>query len=181
MAATDPRPLHGPAGQQRAARRAETRATPPRLLRCLGAQELHERIEEEIGRAGRHRTALCLLLLRLEDFEQIAELHGAELAHRALLQTGETLLAELRRFDRVGRPQQDELAVVLPGAAGTQGEAVARRALQRLRSIKLEVDGTRRSLSVCIGIAAWRAPWSASELLAETRCAAGLSSQGAED
>lgn len=182
MAATDPRPFDSLHSGQEAVRRIDTAIDPAvRTLRCLPAQELRDRIEEEVGRAGRHHTPLCLLLLRLDDFEQIAQEHGAELAQRALLTAGETLLAELRRFDRIGRPQRDELVVVLPGAAGIQGEAVARRALQRLRAIKIEVAGGRRPLCVSIGIAAWRAPWNASQLIAEARCAAGLTPQSAGD
>ncbi len=182
MAATDPRPLHNQqdASARRAARVSADHA-PASAIRCLSDDELYERLEEEIGRAGRHGTALCALLLRLDDFEEIAQAHGAALSERALLHAGETLLGQLRRFDRVGRPQQDELLIVLPGAAGVEGEAVARRALRRLRAIKIEVDRVRRPLGVCIGIAAWRSPWSASELIEEARCAAGLSRQGAGD
>ncbi|MGA8354454.1 MAG: GGDEF domain-containing protein [Solirubrobacteraceae bacterium] len=182
MAATDPQPFDSPlVGQEPVRPPGTLAAIAARALRCLSGQELQERVEEEVGRAGRHRTPLCLLLLRLDDFEQIAQEHGGELAQRALLAAGETLLGELRRFDRIGRPQQDELVVVLPGAAGIQGETVARRALQRLREIKIEVDGARRPLCVSIGIAAWRAPWNASQLIAEARCAAGLAPQSAED
>lgn len=182
MAATDPRPFHTPqdaAGRQTARRGADR--VPARPIHCLSNEELHERLEEEVGRATRHGTALCCLLLRLEDFEQIADAYGADLAERALLHAGETLLAQLRRFDRVGRPLQNELLIVLPGAAGVEGEAVARRALRRLRAIKIEVDRVRRPLSVCIGIAAWRSPWNASQMIEEARCAAGLARQGTGD
>lgn len=182
MAATDPRPSHNrqdAAGGQAAAGAADH--TPAREIHFLSDEELRERLEEEVGRAARHGTALCCLLLRLDDFQEIAQAHGAALSERALLHAGETLLGQLRRFDRVGRPRQDELLIVLPGAAGIEGEAVARRALRRLRAIKIEVDHVRRALGVCIGIAAWRSPWNASQLIEEARRAAGLSRQGAGD
>lgn len=153
---------------------------PSGKLRCLGPTELIERIDEEVGRAIRHRTPLCCLIVRLEKLQQIAQQHGAELSERALSHAGEAIVAELRRFDRVGRPLQDEIAVVLPGAAAAQGEVVARRALARLHSIKIEVDRTRRPLSVSVGIAAWREPWSAQQLIDEARLAATLNRQGAE-
>jgi diguanylate cyclase len=182
MPATDPRPFDSLLGGQKPVRHEKTpTAIVAGTMRCLSAQELQDRIDEEAGRAGRHRTPLCLLLLRLDDFEQIAHEHGEELAQRALLAAGETLLGELRRFDRIGRPKRDELVVVLPGAAGVQGEAVARRALRRLREIKIEVDAARRPLCVSIGIAAWRDPWNAAQLIAEARCAAGLPPQSAGD
>lgn len=141
--------------------------------RCLDAEQLQERIDEEIGRASRHGTSLSCLLVRIDDFEQISQAHGRQLAERALLHAGEALSAELRRFDRVGRPSQSELIVVLPGADDHQGESVARRALGRLRSIKIEIGRVRRPLGLSVGIAAWRAPWSAERLLDEARAAAG--------
>jgi diguanylate cyclase (GGDEF)-like protein len=158
-------------------------ATTERLLsglRCLDAIELAERIEEEVGRAIRHGTPLCCLLVRLEDLDEIANRHGAELSERALSHAGEAIRAELRRFDRVGRPLPEELAVVLPGAARPQGEAVARRALRRLHAIKIEVQGVRRPLCASVGIAAWKAPWNAQQLIDQARLAAGITRQAAE-
>jgi diguanylate cyclase (GGDEF)-like protein len=189
MAATDPRLIqsdqlmHGkdlPANPAQASPPGE-RQRAAQALRCLGAQELHERLEEEVSRAVRHGTPLCCLLLRLRDFDQIAQRHGQELADHALLHAGSTLLSELRRFDRIGRPRQDELLVLLPGAASAQGESVARRALSRLRSIKIEVQSIRKPLSVSIGIAAWRAPWSAEQLIRQARIAADVHPQSATD
>jgi diguanylate cyclase (GGDEF)-like protein len=150
-------------------------------LRCLDTEQLQDRVEEEVSRASRHGTPLSCLLLRLENFQQIAEAHGTGLAERALLHAGQTLLSELRRFDRVGRPLQDELVVVLPGAASAQGEAVARRALWRLRAVKIEADRVRRPLCVSIGIAAWRAPWGAQQLIDQARRAAGSMPQSNGD
>lgn len=160
MAAIDPRPL--------------------RRLRCLDPHELDRRVDEEVSRAVRHGTPLACLLVRLDDFQQIAEEHGPELAEQALMHAGEAICSELRRFDRVGRPRPDELVVVLPGAAVMQGETVARRALTRLRSIKIEFERTRRPLCVSVGIAAWRAPWSAQQVIDQARCAAGNARQSAE-
>ena len=58
---------------------------------------------------------------------------------------------------RPGRQaERGRAAVLLPGADGPRGEIVARRALERLRAIKVEADGTRRPLRVSVGLAAWR-------------------------
>lgn len=148
-----------------------------RRVRRLDAGQLAERVDEEIGRASRHGTGLCCLVIGLDDFAEISAAHGQELAERALLHAGDALSVELRRFDRVGRPSESELAIVLPGAGASEGECVARRAIARLHAIKLEIGRVRRPLSVSVGIAAWRAPWSAQRLLEEARAAAALTSQ----
>lgn len=166
----------------RARQQAERRNARARVAAtCLDAQQLQERIDEEVGRASRHRTSLCCLLVRIDDFEQISQTHGRQLAERALLHAGEALSVELRRFDRVGRPSENELIVVLPGANDQQGESVARRALARLRSIKIEIGRVRRPLCLSVGIATWRAPWSAQRLIDEARAAASTPVWASED
>ena len=120
---------------------------PAGAIVCLSAQALAERMEEEINRAGRHGTPLSCLVVVIENLD------------------------ELRRFDRVGRPSEGELAVLLPGADEPHGEIVARRALERLRAIKVEADGARRPLRVSVGLAAWREDLGGEELLAQTRAA----------
>ncbi len=139
---------------------------------CLSAEALAERLEEEINRAGRHDTPLSCLLVVIENLDELAKAHGSELSEQTLVYVGEALRRELRRFDRVGRPSDGELAVLLPGADGPRGEIVARRALARLRAIKVEADGERRPLRVSVGLAAWREDVAGKELLAQTRAAA---------
>jgi len=139
---------------------------------CLSASALEDRLEEEINRAGRHGTPLSCLLVAIDDLAELASRHGRELPEQALAYAGPALLRELRRFDRVGRPSDTELLVVLPGADGPRGEIVARRVLDRLRAIKIETGGVRRSLRVSVGLAAWHEDLDGEQLLAHTRAAA---------
>jgi diguanylate cyclase (GGDEF)-like protein len=153
---------------------------PPRgSLEYLSALALRERLEEEVNRAGRHGTALSCLLLDLEDLHEVRRVHGEELAERVLAYVELALRRELRRFDRVGRPTEGELLVVLPGADGPRGEIVARRVLGRLRALKLEAAGERRPLRVSVGLALWREGMSGGALLGEARRATRSGRAGA--
>lgn len=143
-----------------------------RSIDCLSAAALAERLEEEINRAGRYGTPLSCLLVAIDDAAEMASQHGRELPEQALAYAGPVLMRELRRFDRVGRPSDAELLVVLPGADGPRGEIVARRVIERLRAIKIESGGVRRPLRVSVGLAAWREDLSGEQLLAQTRAAA---------
>ncbi len=147
---------------------------------CLSARALTERLEEEINRAGRHDTSLSCLLVVIDNLDELSREHGGELSEQTLSYVGPALRRELRRFDRIGRPSDDELLVVLPGADSTRGEIVAKRVLDRLRTIKVEANGIRRPLRVSVGLAAWQTDSSAEDLLAQTRVAA-RSGQGVED
>jgi GGDEF domain-containing protein len=131
-------------------------------------------MEEEIGRAERHGTNLCCLLVVIEDLDEMARTHGADLPEQTLLYVAGALEPELRRFDRIGRPSPSELLIVLPGADGARGEMVARRVLERLRTIKVESQGARRALAVTVGLVAWSAEMASEDLLVRSRAAARL-------
>lgn len=139
---------------------------------CLSSAELVARLDEEVHRAGRHRTALSCLLVSLDDVEHLSSTHGEELPSQALAYLGVALGRELRRFDRVGHAAEGELLVVLPGADERRGEIVARRALGRLHAVKIESGGKRHPLRISVGIAAWQEGLTANQLLAQTRRAA---------
>jgi diguanylate cyclase (GGDEF)-like protein len=158
MAASDP--------NQRAHR------LPPGRTACLSAPALQQLLEEEIKRAERHDTALSCLLVVIDNLDELSREHGSELPEQTLAYVGGALRRELRQFDRVGRPSDSELLIVLPGADGPRGEIVARRVLDRLRTIKVEAEGIRRPLRVSVGLASWREDDSGEDLLSQTRAAA---------
>jgi len=141
-------------------------------LEPLSAVALDERVDEEINRAERQGTHLSCLLVVVENLEEMIREHGRGLSEETLTYVAGALRGELRRFDRIGRPGEGELLIVLPGADGPVGEIVARRVLERVRTIKVESHGTRRPLQISVGLAAWRSDMSGPELLARSRTAA---------
>jgi diguanylate cyclase (GGDEF)-like protein len=147
---------------------------PPAEVECLAPGALRERLEEEIGRAERHGTQLSCLLVVLENLDEMMREHGAELREQTLEYVATALQRELRRFDRVGRGgrlSSGDLVVILPGADSPRAEIVARRALERTRTIKVEAQGTRWPLHVSVGLASWREGTSAQGLLGQARAA----------
>ena len=138
----------------------------------LPAAALQERLTEEVARAERGLGPLSCLVVVIEDLAAVVERYGDGLAEQALTHLAQALRAELRVFDQVGRPGTRELVVLLPGADGPRGEIVARRGLQRLRTIKIEVDGERRPLPIAIGLASWREGLTPDGLVEEARSAA---------
>lgn len=135
------------------------------------AGELQARLDEEVCRAERQGTALSCLLVSLDAARLQAE-HGEQMPAQALAYAAGALTRQLRCFDRVGQLSTSELLVLLPGADGPRAEIVARRALGRLRAVKVELDGRRHSIGVAIGLGTWSAGLSAAQLLERTRLAA---------
>jgi GGDEF domain-containing protein len=146
---------------------------PPSSRGPVPADVLVERVEEEIARAERQHTRLSCLLVGVEDLKAIEQTHGKLLSQQAVAYMGLVLRRELRRYDRVGPTSEHDYLVVLPGVDSARGEIVARRALERLRAIKVEEHDGCRTLGVIAGIATWREGQTAQELLAQAKTAAG--------
>ena len=153
----------------------------PGVFDWPGAVELDERLSEEIGRAERHGTQLSCLLVVVDNLEEMAGEHGGELREQTMAYIAGALRRELRRFDRVGMPSDRELLIVLPGADGPRGEMVARRVLDRLRSIKVEARGRREALRISVGLSAWRPESTPRTLIGRARAAAERSANGGPD
>jgi diguanylate cyclase (GGDEF)-like protein len=147
---------------------------------CPTPAAMSERLQEEISRAERFGTRLSCLLVVIDNLDRMAREHGGELREQAVDYVAGALRRELRRFDRVGRIGRDgdeeqdpvrELLIVLPGADGPRGEIVARRALERMRTIKIEAGGTRQPLEISVGLAAWQGDVSAEAMVGRARAA----------
>lgn len=164
MAASDPHQRSDPA------------ATGDGDTYALGS--LGERLGEEIARAERHGTGLSCLLVAFDDLDRMAGGHPDELREQTLEYVVGALRSELRCFDRVGRTAEGDVLLLLPGADSPRAEVVARRALERLRTIKVESAGTRTPLQVSVGLAAWRDGLGAQALVLQAHAA--LRSIGAE-
>lgn len=151
-----------------------SRATSPRRRSTpfLSRDALLTRLEEEISRAGRHQSALCCLLVQLEDIKSIERIHGVTISRELLSHVSGILRAEFRRFDRVGEAGEGEFLALLPGADGLRSEMVARRVLNRLRAIKIEVDDRRQPMRISVSLAVWHSGLTAEGLIARARSAA---------
>jgi diguanylate cyclase (GGDEF)-like protein len=164
-------------GEGKAPREGMAASDPHRHLRRpapgvgapLQSGDLIARIDEEIGRAERLGTPVSCLVITIGNLDDLIYAHGSALGQEALAFIAQALRGELRRFDRIGRASEEELAVVLPGADGPRGEIVARRMLARLRSIKVESDGARRPLRILLGLSEWAKDVGPAELLEEAR------------
>ncbi len=122
------------------------------------------RLRSEVQRSRRHGRPLCVASLDLDGFRTLNARHGRKVGDRVLVRVAEILSQFMRTTDEVSRSPADEFVVLLPetDAAG------AKLALERvLLELEAERVGAVEALSASVGIAEWRRPMSAEELLAQ--------------
>lgn len=116
---------------------------------------IHNRryVEEELARlasaARRHHTPLAALLVDIDHFKQVNDVHGHADGDAALRRVAEGLRRSVRAEDVVARWGGDELLVLLPN---TDLEAAVAMA-ERLR-VATEAEGGEAPVTVSIGCAA---------------------------
>ncbi len=144
--------------------RARAEAGTDAVTGCMNHRAMRRRLDEEIDRATRTGGPLSALLIDLDDFKLVNDLHGHQAGDALLRSVVHALVGEFRAFDRVARYGGDEFVVILPNAELPSAAAAAARALARLRAIPAQ-DGIDAGVSASIGAGQWQAPMSTDELL----------------
>jgi diguanylate cyclase (GGDEF)-like protein len=89
---------------------------------------LQEILELEIQHSLTHKTPLSMMIIDIDDFKRINDSHGHLFGDRVIKETAETISANVRSDDRLGRYGGDEFVVIMPGADAETAMHVAGRA-----------------------------------------------------
>jgi diguanylate cyclase (GGDEF)-like protein/PAS domain S-box-containing protein len=113
--------------------------------------------------AGPYGTAVDVLLLDLDDFKEVNDVHGHHAGDQMLIEVGRRLRACLRPSDVVARLGGDEFVILLVGSL--DADAAAEQIVGSLKA-PLWIDGTMLRPGVSLGLASISEdPVDASELL----------------
>ncbi|CAI3794240.1 putative bifunctional diguanylate cyclase/phosphodiesterase [Pseudarthrobacter sp. MM222] len=118
------------------------------LTRLSNRQLFNDRLAGALQ--GPHGTAVDVLLLDLDDFKEVNDIHGHHAGDQMLIEVGRRLRACVSPDDVVARLGGDEFVVLLVGS--TDPEATAERIVSALK-VPLWIDGTMLRPSLSLGLA----------------------------
>jgi diguanylate cyclase (GGDEF)-like protein len=121
------------------------------LTALLNHRSFHERLAAGLERARLDERPLCLVVLDLDNFKTFNDAHGHPCGDDALRAVAEALSSSVRADDIAARVGGEEFALILPGADGDEGFAIAERARAAISEIR--IADTRLECSA--GIAAY--------------------------
>ena len=100
-------------------------------------QRFGEQLSKEISRAQRHKRALSVLLLRVENVQELRTRYGRFLTERLLRQIGVTMEETMRYTDFLGAYNDDGFAGILVEADQAAAERARERMLEALEKVGL--------------------------------------------
>lgn len=142
-------------------RELETAATTDAKTGLLNAVAWENLCHREIARAARDDTPLAILMIDIDHFKHVNDVHGHLVGDKVLRGLGRHLVTVIREYDSAGRFGGEEFVVVLPDAAVDVAVAIAERIRAQVNTVSVAdlADGSDRTgtaLAVSIGVAMLR-------------------------
>jgi diguanylate cyclase (GGDEF)-like protein/PAS domain S-box-containing protein len=109
--------------------------------------------EHELERARRHGSALSLVMLDIDHFKSVNDLHGHPTGDAALKAVGAMLSATTRVGDLACRLGGEEFAVLLPGMGHDGALERAEKWRSALSGLAIAADGAVLRLTASFGVA----------------------------
>jgi diguanylate cyclase len=139
------------ASQRELARVDELTGLPNRRAGREGLGREHERLERTGSRAG-------LLLIDVDRFKQVNDVHGYRCGDGVLRAVARSIADEVRKMDLVCRWGGEEFVVIAPDASGQTSCALAERIRAAIGGdLGITVGSVPLSVTVSIGVAELRA------------------------
>jgi two-component system cell cycle response regulator len=123
------------------------------LTGAFNRRHLQERLWSEAAFARRHGTPLSLILLDIDHFKQINDVHGHTVGDEALRQLAQSLLALTRKEDVLARYGGEEFALVTRGIHRDEVLALAERVRRSVEQQRMVTESGPLAFTVSIGIA----------------------------
>ena len=113
-------------------------------------------LQHEVIFSDRYGTPLAVSMLDIDLFKEINDTYGHMVGDEVLRKLAAELRDHIRHPDVIGRYGGEEFLVVLPHSTIKAAAEQAERLCNHVRSLVIECNGARVSLTVSIGIAQYK-------------------------
>lgn len=115
---------------------------------------IEQRIQEEIGRAQRERSALSCLFIDIDHFKRVNDRFGHQSGDDVLCEVARRIKKELRLSDSLGRFGGEEFIVLLTQATLQDAARIAERIRAGVAQRAIPISGAQESLQISVSIGA---------------------------
>jgi diguanylate cyclase (GGDEF)-like protein/PAS domain S-box-containing protein len=123
------------------------------LTGLFNRRHFMELAEREYRSARRHKTALSVLMIDMDNFKQVNDRYGHAVGDLALQVAAKAMSSTVRAIDVVARYGGDEFVVLLPGCDGVAAHVIAERLREGIKGWTVATKEGSIRLSLSIGTA----------------------------
>jgi len=134
------------------------------LTLAFNLRHLAPCLREEMAYAHKTSSPLSFLLLDLDHFKRVNDLHGHAAGDAVLRQFAARVRERVRRADVLVRRGGEEFALVMPATSSHEALVIAERIQETMEMEILSFEGTPIGQTVSIGVATWDGEESAESL-----------------
>lgn len=127
-------------------------ATIDPLTKALNRRAFMRFSERELSRFKRDNSQLATLMLDIDHFKQVNDVHGHAMGDKVLAKLVSVSASVLRQEDLIGRLGGEEFAIVLVDADAAAASRVADRIRLAIKQIKFPSEAGPFNVSVSIGV-----------------------------
>lgn len=129
------------------------------LTECVNYRWIMEILANEITRCRRYHKEMAVIMIDIDHFKEVNDRYGHVTGNKVLKAFAETVKANVRSIDIVGRYGGEEFLVVLPEANHRQALTVLERVKNKVMDLRFSFmgaeDGVRPTLHFSAGIASF--------------------------
>ena len=122
-------------------------------------------LDQELDRSSREGSSVAVIMFDADHFKRINDHFGHAIGDRALLAIAAAITQKLRSFDSCCRYGGEEFLVIAPNCDVQQGEQLASRILESVRTTPIVVPEHSFCITMSAGVTAGRAPIKAEDLI----------------
>lgn len=101
-------------------------------------------LSREISRSTRTKTEVSIIMLDIDNFKMINDLHGHAMGDEVLRRLGALLQTSVRPYDLAARIGGEEFCLIMPGASSWKARTLANRILDEFREEEFAASGGER-------------------------------------
>jgi diguanylate cyclase (GGDEF)-like protein len=126
------------------------------LTGLFNRRYLMEFLFQSIGRAERHESTVCALMIDIDDFKRLNDTYGHDLGDLVLNRVAGEMKLCTRKEDTLSRYGGEEFCLVCPDLCGKDVEELGQRLCEQVRRLALDVkDANISAVTISVGMAVY--------------------------
>lgn len=144
-------------------------------------RDIMEKIDREATRSLRHQNTFTILLINVDNFKKVNEIHGYNSGDDVLVEVARVLRGCVRNEDICGRWGGEEFLMLLPETGAEASLAVANKVLESISMTEFKANKPGIRITVSIGICEHNPAKSAQECISGANQALAQAKQGGKN